>query len=162
MFRYMAFGVALSLSITAVRPVQAQGSSPLAGAWRVVEYTGGAGGATNRSPQPGLFLFTMKHYAIVRDSSERARPTFKDRANITADEALAIFGPFQAQAGTYEVVGDVLTTRIVAAKSPHNAGGTVSDTYRFSLEGNVLTLTMVTDSGVPVQRRSIFKLIRLE
>ena len=44
---------------------RSQGPS-LEGAWRVTEVVvTGANASTNKTPQPGLYIFTKKHYSVV-------------------------------------------------------------------------------------------------
>src|SRR5215472_18806075 len=44
------------------------------GVWRVTEVTTtGKGAATNKSPQPGLYIFTAKQYSLVRVTASTAR-----------------------------------------------------------------------------------------
>jgi hypothetical protein len=74
----------------------AQSRPSVQGAWHVVEVSPGA---TN--PQPSLYLFTARHYSIMRVLSQDPRPGFNDPANVTEAEALAVWGPLQAQSGTY-------------------------------------------------------------
>ena len=58
----------------------AQAPSGLQGAWQVVEVTTtGPAGSTNSNPQPGLYLFTARHYSIISVLSQEPRPAFKDR-----------------------------------------------------------------------------------
>src|SRR4030095_14440472 len=46
---------------------------PLQGVWRVTEVTTtGKDAATNKSPQPGLYIFTAKHYSLVRVTASTA------------------------------------------------------------------------------------------
>ena len=54
--------------------VLGQSNASLQGAWRVAERTTtGPNGATNTNPQPGLWIFTAKHYSIVQDTSPKPR-----------------------------------------------------------------------------------------
>lgn len=50
----------------------AQTTPSLQGAWRVTEIVvTGANAATNKSPQPGLYVFTGQHYSIITVNAER-------------------------------------------------------------------------------------------
>src|ERR1700692_2043137 len=82
--------------------------TPLTGAWRVTERTtSGANGSTNKSPQPGLYLFTSKYYSIVIVNSDQPRPPVpQDTTNVSAADLNAVYGaPFAANSGTYEIEG---------------------------------------------------------
>ena len=116
--RHIAKVALLGVVLSAV-VASAQSQPPIQGAWRLVEITTtGANGSTNRAPQPSLYLFTAKQYSITRVMSDTPRPQLKDPAKVTEAEALAIFGPFQAQAGTYEVAGGSLSMLSTVAKQP--------------------------------------------
>src|SRR4249920_3684652 len=70
---------------------------------------------TNKSPQPGLYIFTAKHFSFVRVTATKARPDLgpEDYEKATAAQLLALWGPsaFAAFFGTYELAGGKLTTR---------------------------------------------------
>ena len=110
--------------------VQGQPKPSIQGVWRAVEVT-----ATNPNPPPGLpissfskgthtniqpwlMIFTAKHYSLTADMAVEPRPTtpLKEQGKPTVEELQARWGPFGAQAGTYDVSGDTLTTQAVVAK----------------------------------------------
>jgi hypothetical protein len=124
---------------------QAQSTS-LRGAWRVTGVTvTGANPLTNNSPQPGLFIFTDRHYSIVTVNSTSARKPFnppKDPARLTDAEMVERFqhwNPVTANAGTYTVKGSTLTTRPLVAKN-HEVMTGPEQTREFKIDGNTLTL----------------------
>lgn len=124
------------------RALSAQPSPTIQGAWRTVEVTTtGPGGSTNTSPQPSLVLFTGKYYSVVSVMSAEARPPFQDPANVTPEEALAVWGPFVAQAGTYETADESLTVRPQVAKNPSAMVPGVAFVFSFRLDGDTLTVT---------------------
>ena len=94
-------------------PAAQQGSS-LKGAWRVVEVTTGDG-KTNSNPEPGLYIFTERHYSIMRVTQPRA-PLSQDP---TVQEKVAAFDPFMANSGSYEVTGNQLVAQPMVAKHPN-------------------------------------------
>jgi len=102
----------------------------------------------SENPQTGLFLFTAKHYAIIRDTADQRRPPVKDPANPTPAEALATYGPFVAQAGSYEVTGDdtLVLRPSVMMNPPADGNYTLAFTYTFKIDGNNLTVTQVSSS----------------
>jgi hypothetical protein len=141
----------------------AQPSSGLQGAWQVVETTTTGPKASTDKTQPGLFLFTAKHYSMVRIQSVTARQDFKDPANVTEAEALAVWGPLQAQSGTYEVSGGMLTTNPMVAKNPQvMRAGRKPDVYAFTLQGETLTLVPKSFTGQPVANPTTLRLRRVE
>ena len=142
----------------------AQSRPSVQGAWQVVEIsTTGVGPSTNSSPQPGLYLFTGKHYSIMRVTSPDPRPGFSDPANVTAAEALAVWGPLQAQSGTYEVVGGSLMLLPQVAKNPGvMRAGRKADIYTFTLQGESLTLVQTSDGVGAVANAPTIRLKRVE
>ena len=124
----------------------------LKGAWRVVEVTG-TDGTVNAKPEPGLYIFTDRHYSITRVTQPRSalpeKPSEKDQ--------LAAFGPFAANAGTYEVKGTQLMTRPTVAKNPNVMTGK-GGTFEVKLEGaNTAYIISTGPAG-----KSIVKLQRAE
>ena len=137
--------------------------SSLLGAWRVSEVTTkGKNGGTNKSPQPGLFLFTGRHYSIMTVTSDKARPQVQDTAKASAKELLDVWGPFTANSGTYDVSGNTLTTHPIVAKNPGVMAPGVSQGFSFQVEGNSLTLTQTQDQKGKVQNGNVIKLTRAE
>jgi hypothetical protein len=136
----------------------AQAKNSLQGAWRVTEQTpAGQNAQTNRNPQPGLLIFTGKYYSSMSVNSAQPRPDVPaDQAQITPAQALATYGPFTANSGTYEVSGNTLTTHPLVAKNPAAMRGPL--TYSFKVDGNTLTLT--TTSGA--NQGAVRKLTRVE
>jgi len=65
----------------------AQGAGSLKGAWKVVAVTG-ADGKTDSAPQPGLYIFTDKHYSI--------RVVRQARSVLPEKERLAAYDPYTA------------------------------------------------------------------
>ena len=74
----VVFAVVVGLAL----PALAQTPS-IKGVWRVVEVTG-ADGKVNAKPEPGLYIFTDRHYSIMRVTEPRPvlpeKPTDKDMA----------------------------------------------------------------------------------
>jgi hypothetical protein len=100
--------------------------------------------------QPGLLIFTNSHYAIMYDTAAKPRPTteFKDARNPTAEELESQWGPFTANAGTYELNGDQLTLHVVVAKVPANqASGDRPNRYTVSFDGEMLILNQTENQG---------------
>ena len=135
--------------------VSTQSQSPsLEGAWRVSEVVvTGADASTNKAPQPGLYLFTKKHYSVLSVSGTEPRkpfPAAKDPAKLTDAEKIARFESwdgFTANSGTYEVKGSTLTTTPIVAKNPSVMGR--AQTREFKLAGSTLTLISKSAAGQP-------------
>ena len=132
-------------------PALAQAQS-LKGVWRVVEVTG-ADGKANPKPEAGLYIFTDRHYSVMRVTEPRPvlpeKPTDKDLA--------ATFGPFTANSGTYQVKGTQLMTQPSVAKNPAVMTGK-GQTSELKMEG----ANTVYVSGGGQAGKTIVKLQRVE
>lgn len=105
--------------------------------WEVVErsYERGDSSWVNRSPAPGLYVFTERHYSIqeIRESGPRA--PFDD--STTDMERLRAFEVFHSHGGSYQVVDSRLVLTITIAKGPNTMrGGTA--TYDLRWRGQLL------------------------
>jgi hypothetical protein len=68
-----------------------------------------------------------------------------------------------ANAGTYDISGDLLTIRPTAAKIPVVMKAGANEVYRFHIEGKTLTLQQVRNArGVTVAQAGTLKFIRVE
>ena len=151
-------GILLSTS-----PLVGQSGPSIQGAWRLIEVTtSGRNGSTNSMPQPSLYIFSARHYSITRVTAAEPRPEFKDPANVTDAESLAAWGPFQAQAGAYEISGDSLKLGVIISKNPQlMRTGLQPAVFTFALDGNTLTLIQKADqAGRPIANPATFKLVR--
>ena len=134
----------------------AQAAPSLQGAWRVTEIeVTGANAATNKSPQPGLYVFTRQHYSIMTVNGTAPRKDFgtpRDPAKLTDAEKIAryeVWDAFTANSGTYQVSGSTLTARPLVAKNPGVMAGPAA-TREFRIEGSTLTLIQKSAAGQPV------------
>jgi hypothetical protein len=126
--------------------------SPLAGAW---QFDSGQQG------QAGLYLFTQTKYSMMIASTDR--PDIADTSKATADELRALWGPLLANAGSYEISGDLITIHPLVAKIPVVMKSGATEVYRFHIEGKRLTLKQVRNArGVAVEQASTFQFIRVE
>lgn len=136
----------------------------LTGAWRITEKTSaGPNASTNTVLQPGLYLFTGNHYSIVAITSQTPRPRLpEDQTKATAAEFRASWGPFVANAGTYEVADGKLTLRPEVAKSPGMTALGVTSVYSFTTVGNTLILTSIGNEYGPDTNPTSTTLTRVE
>ena len=137
----------------------------LQGAWKVVQVTTtGADARTISSPQPGLYLFTAKHYAVVAVQGDQPRPNIPpgEADKATAEQLRATWGPFTANAGTYELSGETLITKPMVAKNPGIMQGGSGLTFSVKLEGDSVTVVTKTGPNGPVQNPTTVKLTRVE
>jgi len=131
------------------------------GVWQTAEVTI-AGGRTIR-PQTSLTIFSGTHYSRTEVHTEQPRPVLADPARATADELRAVWGPFVAEAGTYELHGDhLITTRPVVAKNPVATSNGAFWVYSYKVEGNSMTVTAQRNQDGPMPRPVMIKLVRVE
>lgn len=134
--------VAALVSAVLLVPVSAQ-TPTLKGAWRVTSVTS-ADGKVNSSPEPGLYIFTDRHYGIQFVNAPRPASAGQSTPD---KERLAAYDAFTANTGTYEVKGSTLMTRPIVAKNPGvMTGPGQQSTIKF--EGSsVLVLTSPNADG---------------
>jgi hypothetical protein len=65
-----------------------------------------------------------------------------------------------ANAGIYEISGDLVTIRPAVAKSPVVMKPDAYEVCRFRVDGDALSLTQVRNSRGPVERGAVWKLAR--
>jgi len=135
----------------------------LQGAWKVTEFSTSISSASKitTTAQPGIFIFTKKHYSIMFLSIDKPRPEVPPK-NPTDAQKVAAWEPLSANSGFYEINGTTLTTHPLIAKNPAvmKPGGFV--TYDFIIQGNTLLLTPRESNTVPGGNPPTFKLARLE
>ena len=102
----------------------------LDGVWQVAEvtFTGPAGHQTAKAG-PNLTILSGRHYSRIEVHTDRPRPVLKDVDNATADQLRQAWGPFVAEAGTYEYTDDLITMQPMVAKNPAAMGPGVSIVY---------------------------------
>ena len=162
--RKSIFVLVIMLTVVAAFAQSKTGQTPLQGVWRVAEVTTtGPNASTTRNPQPGLYIFTGKHYSIVTVTSPTPRPDLpQDTGKATAAQLNAVWGPLTANSGTYEVTGSTITTRPIAAKNPAVMATGNFSTSSFKVEGNTLTLTTTVVNKNPAANPTTMKLMRIE
>ena len=140
-----------------------QGQNGLRGVWRITQVTMGAAGSQETvQPQPSLLIVAGQHYSRTELHTDQPRPMLGNSAGATADQLRAVWGPFHAEAGTYEVSGNVLTLRPEVAKSPAAmaSGAYLSNTFR--LAGDTLWISSVRNEKGPLAQPLRVKLVRVE
>jgi len=144
----------LFLTSSQARIVRAVAASPLEGVWQVID-VGGTAAA-------GLYVFTPgNHYSIMFATKDR--PQIDDTNKASADELRAMWGPMAANAGTYEVSGNLVTIRPIVAKIPIVMVPGANEVYAFSVDGKTLSLTQQRNArGVTVQNANTVHLARVE
>jgi hypothetical protein len=152
--------------VAAAALLHAGGSTPsaqtsLQGVWRVVAVTTtGTGATVDNSPEPGLFIFTARHYSFTRVTGDGPR-TMVAENDATANQLRDILR-FSAQAGTYTVTGSDLVLRRVAALATSNMTPGNDATYSFRLAGDSLWLTSKAYANRRLPYPLTIKLTRVE
>lgn len=138
--------------------------SPLVGAWLIsaTSVTTPTGTSINEDPQPGLYIFTGRHFSNMLIPNPEGRLPFS--ADRTAEERLAAYENFIADAGTYEITDSTLTVENIIAKvpnvmPPHRSSSGL--TYRYHFEGDSLVLTF-RGGWAPRNGEITYRLVRLE
>src|SRR5262249_35630669 len=122
------YTLSLVFCVLAASTAFAQTKTPFEGVWKISEEImpstkPSEKGVTITNPQPSLIIFSRSYYSevFVRGEQPRAvveRP--KDPQNLTDAEKIARYEQwrqFAARAGTYEIKGSTLITRVIVAKN---------------------------------------------
>jgi hypothetical protein len=155
--------VVLLGGVTRIGAQAAAANSPVVGVWRVAEIAvTGPNASTIKTPQPGLVIFTQRHYSIDMVTSEGPRADVSTQGATDKQRADA-FGWFTANAGAYTVKGDELTNTIIAAKNPATMSSGSFQVYTFKTEGkSTLWLISKASRTGPVANPTTIKLTRVE
>ena len=119
---------------------------------------------TQTNVQPGLLIFTERHFSRTTDTAVQPRPTtpYATPGTPTVEELQSRWGPFAANAGTYELSGDTLTLRAIVAKEPGDQAVGGFARLRVTLEGNVLSLTPFERSDGRIAAGVTSRYVRIE
>jgi len=139
--------------------MEAELRSTLLGAWRITEVSVTSPDTTwtSKNPQPGLYIFSDRHFSNLLVSGTEERTPFND--DTTDEEVLVAYQRFIADAGTYEVTDTELTTHNIVAKVPNYMNG--GFTYRYSVHGDSLVLTF-NEGWAPPGGEITYRLVRLK
>ena len=140
--------VAFVVMLSGPRSVIAQ----LRGAWKLTEstQTGRDTSLVNKSPQPGLVLFTAQHYSFMFVEGSAPRAPFTDPSRPTDAEKLQAFDTFSGHSGSYTVQDTMLQMTIVVAKNPTMMTTDLRSSFaRFAyrIAGDTLWLTRRSPAG---------------
>jgi len=150
-----------TLLVATVSKVTASNSA-FEGVWKTVEVV--VPGPTHQTFRPAamLAIFHGKHYSRVEVHVEGARPVLKDPATASADELRAVWGPFVAEAGTFDVSGNNVTMQASVAKSPAAMTTGATSVLSYQRSGDTLTLTQLRTPSGPSPAPVTIKLVRVE
>lgn len=133
------------------------------GVWRTLEVVVSGANVRTFKPEATLTIFHGRHYSRVEVHGEQSRPLLDNPAAASADELRAMWGPFVAEAGTFEVSGsDVITTRATVAKNPAMMRDGAASVYTYRRQGDTLTLTEVRTPAGPSAQPVTVTLTRVE
>ena len=162
MFKQAAV-IAASFVLVAGAQTGVSGQNGLRGVWRIAHVTvDGAAAQTIANPQPSLVILTGQHYSRTELHTDQPRPALGNSASATVDQLRAVWGPFHAEAGTYEVRDNVLTLHPEVAKSPAAmaSGAYLSNTFK--LAGDTLYISSIRNEKGPLAQPVRIKLVRVE
>ena len=176
----------LILLVAFALPMAGQSKPSIQGIWRFVELTvpasmagaaGDVGGdaasrrdrfgafptGTYSNLRPGLAIYTAGHYSRTTDTAAQPRPTTdKISGKSTFDELLERWGPFVANAGTYELSSTALTLRAIVAKEPRAQADKNFTRLAVRLDGNNLWLTPIENDAGQIRNPVTSKYVRVE
>jgi hypothetical protein len=158
--------VLLSVGFLTGASVEAQTrTGSIQGVWQVVEVRMSGPNPstiTIAEPRPNLTIITARHYSRVQVEAEGPRPVIANVAKATADELRATWGPFVGEAGTYEIKGNLITMRPIAARNPAAMMHGAFTTWSFKLTGDTLLVTAEGNQNGPVANPVTVKAVRIE
>jgi hypothetical protein len=140
-------------------------SPSIKGVWQAVEVT--IPGPTPQTiaipePRPNLVVITERYYSRVQVEAEGPRPVIADVTRASADELRAAWGPFAAEAGTYDLSGNRIVMRPIAAKNPAAMAPGAFTTWSYRLDGNTLLVTLERNQNGPIPNPVTVKAVRIE
>ncbi len=130
---FLAFRPAMTTEVTAVE-----------GVWKSVHVTTAEGDFD--ATQPSILLFTAGHYASVAVRGTEPRETFPEEP--TDEQRLAAWSRFFANAGTYEVTGNEIHTKVIVARNPNATAEQAEGSSTFEVDGDTMVRTF--SNGVVV------------
>ena len=130
-------GLALVFGLSA-----ANADERLEGGWIVASWENLRGEAVEDS-QPGMFIFTGSHYAIMYTNTAEPRAETSAEPGMTDAQKSAAYDSFTANAGGYVVDGNTFTAYAYVAKSANYMGGFPENgaEFEFERDGDNLTIT---------------------
>ena len=116
--------VTIAVLVSAISATQAVSGQSLVGTWKPVEVvvdTGPDRGRHTSDVQPGLLIFTKRHYSLMFVQGFKSRPIPSDSA--TNEQLGLSFVPFTANAGTYQHKDSTVILSPLVAKHPRVMSG---------------------------------------
>ena len=137
--------IALIFTLAACNITPKAKNDSLIGAWKVnkVIWKNGEKSAEIEKAQPGVFIFTDRHYSLQWTPTQKPRTPFKILSKPTDEEAISGFKSVVFNAGSYKITEKGLTSTAVIAKVPGFEGG--QQIYTLKWQQELLYLTMVDE-----------------
>ena len=131
----------------------------LVGAWQIVESATTTPDSSwiDKSPQPGLYMFTDRHFSLMLIPQDTVRAPLIQ--NATCEERIAAFENFVADAGSYESSDTLIIMKNIIAKLPRAMNGDAGGPYRYWIKGDSLTLSF--SGGWAAGGKITYRLVRL-
>lgn len=119
---------------------QVGAKTSLAGVWRVVQIATMANQPVQDAPEPGLLIFTDRHYSMLFLLDKR--PDASDQGPVNAELLRSLWGPVISHSGAYVVSdGARLTMQPIVAKNRWVTAKSVAFGASFVLKGDELVIT---------------------
>ena len=135
-------------SFLAFRPATTSDASAVEGVWKTVHVTvtNDEGTQENEITQPSLTIFTATHYASFRiGGGQESREMLPE--DPTDEQLLAAFRRFNAAAGTYEVKGYEIHTKVLMHRNPNAMAERRENSAPFEVDGDTMVRTFTNNAG---------------
>jgi hypothetical protein len=153
----------LTAAVLGAGLIAEQKDTAVHGVWRTSQVVVPGPTAATFKPAATLAIFHGRHYSRVEVHAEQPRPVLADPATASADQLRAVWGPFVAEAGTFELSGDAtITMQAIVAKNPAAMAKGAVSVFTYRREGDTLTLTQVRGHAGPVSNPVTVTLTRVE
>src|SRR6202011_4826163 len=100
-----------------------QPANPLEGAWTIVgrSYTGPDTSFTDAGI-PSVIIYAGNHFSTTLGLNNSRKTSYTGEAPTTDAQKASLYDTFGARAGTFQIRGDTIVTRVAVAKFPGNEG----------------------------------------
>jgi hypothetical protein len=137
-----------TVSFAAFRPAARTDASAVEGVWKTVHVTAtnDEGTQENEITQPSLTIFTGGHYASFRISGgQEPRELLPEEP--TDEQRFEAFRRYNAAAGTYEVMGDEIHTKLLMHRNPNAMAEGGGGTSTFEVDGDTMSRTFTNPNN---------------
>jgi len=131
-------------SFLAFRPMTTEVTA-VEGVWTVIHVTW-EGETFDRTQVPSILILTAGHYASVAVRRTEPRETLPEEP--TDEQRLAAWSQFFASAGTYEVSGNEMHTKVIVARNPNATAEQLERSSTFEVDGD--TMVRTSDTGLVI------------